>query len=192
MSNVCVLFARRDSIYKSFDVDVFDIDRDALNYQPGKAVVAHPPCRAWGQLSHFSNPRLGEKWLAVWSILQIRRNGGVLEHPRSSRLWKVMRLPMGNEIDEYGGYTLSVNQSWWGHKAQKSTLLYVCGCPRKELPDMPISYDCVTQTVSSVVRKKRKDYPYKKRITKKEREATPVALAQWLINVAEKCNKNNR
>jgi len=59
---VAVLFARKDSIYKQMpDVDVYDIDRDARTWPGGCAVVAHPPCRGWGGLSHMAKPRHGEK-----------------------------------------------------------------------------------------------------------------------------------
>ena len=64
---VPVLFARRDSIYKIMaDCDVWDIDRDARNYHGSAAIVAHPPCRAWGRLRQFANPRPDEKQLALW------------------------------------------------------------------------------------------------------------------------------
>lgn len=42
-------------------VDCWDMERDALNWPGGNSVIAHPPCRAWGQLSHMENPRPGEK-----------------------------------------------------------------------------------------------------------------------------------
>ena len=31
--------------------DCWDIERNALNWPGGNPIVAHPPCRAWGQLS---------------------------------------------------------------------------------------------------------------------------------------------
>ena len=44
MSNVAILFARQDSNYKAMaGTDVFDIDRDARNFEGGMPVVAHPP-----------------------------------------------------------------------------------------------------------------------------------------------------
>jgi hypothetical protein len=185
---VSILFTRQDSIYKTLGVDCWDIDRNALNWPGGNPVVCHPPCRAWGQLSQFAKPREGERELAVWAIEQVRKYGGVLEHPRASRLWKELCLPLGKETDEYGGYSLCVNQSWWGHKAQKKTLLYIVGCNRNELPEMPIKLDLVQFIVASSVRK---GHPkYKPEISKKEREATPVDFAKWLIAVAERCKKH--
>lgn len=41
VKNVAVLFARRDSVYKSFELaDVYDEERDARNLTP-------PPLAAW-------------------------------------------------------------------------------------------------------------------------------------------------
>jgi len=74
---VAVLFARRDSIYKTMpDCDVWDIERDARKWPGGCPVVAHPPCRAWGQLSHMANPRPDEKELAIFAVDQVRKFGG--------------------------------------------------------------------------------------------------------------------
>lgn len=185
---ISVLFARQDSIYKTLGLDVWDIDRDARNWPGGNSVIAHPPCRAWGQLSHMAKPRPDEKELAVWSINQIRKFGGVLEHPRASKLWPHMELPTGNDTDRWGGYTLCINQSWWGHRAEKKTLLYICGCPRKELPEMSIKFDVITHVITNSARKGQPGY--KPRVTQYEREATPIELAKWLIEVAEICDKN--
>ena len=59
---IAILFARDDSRYKDFNVyDVYDINRDARTFCKKMPVIAHPPCRAWGMLSHMANPREGEK-----------------------------------------------------------------------------------------------------------------------------------
>lgn len=187
---ISILFTRKDSVYKQLNVDCWDIERNALNWTGGNSIVAHPPCRAWGQLSHFAKPREGEKELAIWAISQIRKFGGVLEHPRGSQLWKYLDLPLGNKTDEYGGYTLSVNQSWWGHRAEKKTLLYIVGCDRNQLPQMPLNFDVIEYVVTNSIRKGNPGY--KKRITAYEREATPIEFAKWLINVAEICNNKNK
>ncbi len=81
------LFVRSDSAYKTTTAwDAYDADRNALGYSDSLPVVCHPPCRAWGKLSHMANPREGEADLALWSIDKIRQNGGILEHPNGSRL----------------------------------------------------------------------------------------------------------
>lgn len=183
---VSVLFTRSDSVYNSLGVDCWDIKRDARNWPGGNPIIAHPPCRAWGQLSHMASPREGEKELAIWSIEQIRKHGGVLEHPRASKLWKFLKLPQPGKKDEFGGFSLCINQSWFGHKAEKKTLLYIKGCQYSDLPPMPINFNAVEYTVSSKIKKK-SGKRIKKEITKKEREATPLLLAEWLIAVAKKC-----
>ena len=64
---IAVLFARDDSRYKELDgYDVYDIHRDARTYCKNYPVIAHPPCRAWGMLSHMANPRPDEKQLAYY------------------------------------------------------------------------------------------------------------------------------
>ena len=91
---VAVLFARADSCYKALPgCDVWDAERDARRWPGGCPVVAHPPCRAWGRLRHFAKPRPDEKALALWAVEQVRKFGGVLEHPASSTLWPAAGLP---------------------------------------------------------------------------------------------------
>lgn len=119
----------------------------------------------------------------------IRKWGGVLEHPRASKLWPVLGLPMpGKGVDEYGGYSVCVNQFWWGHKAEKNTLLYIVGVKEKELPAMPMKMDAVQHVVAQPKRRENGTRDaIKKEITKKEREQTPVEFAKWLIEVASQC-----
>lgn len=186
---VSILFARQDSIYKTLGVDVWDIDRDARLWPGGNPCVAHPPCRAWGQLKHFAKPRHDEKELALISVDFIRAQGGVLEHPSGSTLWDEKPLPLPGHTDKWGGYTIDVDQFWFGHKAKKKTFLYICGVDKKDLPAIPMRFDLIEYTVSSKIKKK-SGRRLKKEITKAEREATPIAFAQWLIEVAQRCKPN--
>jgi hypothetical protein len=179
---VAVLFARKDSIYKQLGVEVYDIERDALSFEGGIPVICHPPCRAWGRLRHFAKPRVDEKELGLWAVDQVRKWGGCLEHPSGSRLWEEKNMPTGNAIDEFGGYTLDVDQFWWGHRAKKRTWLYIVGVEKQFLPEYPIRFDAVTHRIGGMrLKGDRKPLP---EVTKKEREATPANLAQWLIKVA--------
>lgn len=187
-AGVVALFVKRNSVYKTLGVDCFDIDRDARKWEGGLPCIAHPPCRAWGQLAHMAKPRPDEKELAFFAIDMIRKYGGVLEHPRASRLWPTY-LPMPGTKDEYGGYTICVDQSWWGHLAKKNTMLYIVGVPESKLPDIPISFDCVQFTVSSKVKKK-SGRRIKKEIPKSMREETPIEFAKWLIEVAGRCQRH--
>lgn len=184
--SVTALFVRKNSIYKELVLDCYDIERDARSFKGETPVITHPPCRAWGQLSHFAKPRPGEKELAFFAIQKVRSNGGVLEHPRASKLFPGY-LPYPGSYDSYGGFTISIDQFWFGHKAKKSTFLYICGCRKKDLPRIPLRFDCIEHVVGRNSRTKSK---WKKEITKSEREQTPPALAKWLIQVAENCALN--
>jgi hypothetical protein len=186
---VSVLFVRSDSVYKTLGVDCWDIERDARKWPGGNPIVAHPPCRAWGQLSHMAKPRPDEKELAIFAINMIRQHGGVLEHPRASKLWPHMNLPKGDQIDEFGGFSICVNQSWWGHLAQKKTMLYICGIKRSEMPAVPIRFDRIDFTVTSSIRKN-SGRRLKGRLTTKHNEGTPIEFAKWLIELADKCRTN--
>lgn len=98
---IAVLFARLDSIYKELPgCDVYDIQRDARTFRGGSAIVAHPPCRAWGRLRTFARPAEGERELAHFAVDVVRRFGGVLEHPAGSLLWKSAGLPEPGRPDD--------------------------------------------------------------------------------------------
>jgi hypothetical protein len=183
---VSVLFARADSVYKSLSAcDVWDVERDATGYRGSAPVIAHPPCRAWGLLRQFAKPREGEKELALFAVDQVRRCGGVLEHPASSTLWRVARLPEPGERDEFGGWTLVVNQFWWGHRALKPTRLYIVGCEPADVPAIPLRLDKPTHCIRPT-----KSYPRLPSVTKPERERTPPDFAAWLIDLAQRCGNN--
>lgn len=180
---ISVLFTRQDSNYKALpDVDVWDVERDARTWPGGNPVVAHPPCRAWGRLRHFAKPRPDEKALALFAVDQVRKWGGVLEHPASSTLWPAAGLPAPGQRDEFGGFTLGVNQHWWGHRAEKATLLYICGVDPRNIPPVPLRLDEPTHVVQS---RKRSDH--RPHISKAEREHTPPDFAVWLVDLARRC-----
>lgn len=190
--NIAVLFARSDSIYKSIDgCDVWDIERDARNWNGGCQVVAHPPCRAWGRLRHFAKPRDDEKELALFAVDQVRKFGGVLEHPTASTLWGAAGLPRPEskctvERDAFGGWSLQVLQYWWGHRAAKSTWLYIVGCNPREIPEMPIvlgDAPCAVGLSSGRDRGR-----CRMEISKRERESTPDEFAVWLVELARRCD----
>jgi hypothetical protein len=186
---VAVLFARSDSVYKTMpDCDVWDIERDARKWPGGCPVVAHPPCRAWGQLAHMAKPRPDEKDLARWAVGQVRQWGGVLEHPKKSRLWGDQSLPAPGTRDEFGGFTLPIFQQWWGHRAEKATLLYIVGIEPFELPTIPFVMGSASHTISSKNSRLERNHPrYRPEVTKAEREHTPRELAAWLVDVASMC-----
>jgi hypothetical protein len=180
---VAVLFARSDSHYKSIaGCDVWDKDRNALNWVGGSPVVAHPPCRAWGRLRQFAQPAPGEKEFALWAVAKVRKWGGVLEHPAQSTLWPIAGLPKTGQMDDFGGWTLPINQHSFGHRAEKKTWLYVVGCEPRDIPSLPIRLGRATHCIRPT-----KSYPRLPCVTKAEREHTPPMLANWLVELARKC-----
>jgi len=186
MNKVAILFARADSIYKTIPgCDVYDIDRDARTWPGGCPVVAHPPCRSWGAFAMFAKPRHDEKALAPWSIDQVRKFGGVLEHPYASKLWPHMGLPDQGKRDEFGGFTLVIHQHWFGHRAEKKTKLYICGVEPWEIPDFPMVLGTATHVIGDVGRAS--NGTKRPEVSKDEREHTPPALALWLVELARSC-----
>lgn len=194
MEAVAALFVRKDSIYKELPgVDAWDAERDARTWAGSCPVVAHPPCRAWGTLSHLAKPRADEKELAVWAVAQVRRVGGVLEHPKRSKLWPHCDLPAPGQKDEFGGWTLPIFQNAWGHRAEKATLLYIVGCEPTQIPDMPLVLGDATHVVASGGRRvdgsrnRKGDAGWRPKCSKAEREHTPPQLALWLVELARRC-----
>ncbi len=183
LADVAVLFARADSHYKALPgVEVYDMERDARTYDGPWPVVAHPPCRAWGRLRTFANPRPDERNLARLAVAMVREFGGVLEHPAGSTLWPAQGLPRPGARDAFGGWTLAAPQKWWGHKAEKATWFYVVGCEPRDQPALPLVLGEASHVVQS---RKREDY--RPHITKAEREHTPPELALWLVELARRC-----
>ncbi len=187
VKTVAVLFARRDSVYKTLDAaDVWDEDRDARLWTGGLPVVAHPPCRLWAKLRQFakaSDPAM-EMQLARDAVAHVRQFGGVLEHPAESTLWADRGLPKpGRAPDDFGGWTAQIRQCDWGHKAEKLTWLYIVGCHPDNLPPVPPRAEPVG------VIKPQRGVPRdgRKIVTKADREHTPEKLAIWLVEVASRC-----
>jgi hypothetical protein len=133
MKTIAALFVRSDSIYKNYPgVDCWDISRDASKYPGPVPVIAHPPCRTWGRLKWSSNGSAEEHALAILAVSFVREYGGVLEHPASSALWPELGLPTGVRRDQFGGWTLSVNQKWFGHTGSKTNVpVYMRYCSKR-------------------------------------------------------------
>lgn len=168
---IAALFVRKTSHYKAVaGVDCYDLERNALTWRGGCPGVFHPPCRSWGKLSHFAKALPGERELALWSMSMVRKFGGVVEHPKTSRLWAAAGCLSYGLRDEFGGVLIPVYQSWWGYKAPKETCFYIVG-GTPELPEYQ-----PPRMIQSV-----------ERMSQACREVTPVALVEWLVHLAQSC-----
>jgi len=191
LSNVSVLFVREDSIYKTLaGCDCYDVKRDARSFDGLGPVIAHPPCRTWGNLRTMATSApADEKELAPWAIAQVRHCGGVLEHPAGSKLFNYCGCGTIAEPDEWGGWRLLVDQYHWGHRASKPTRLYIVGCSYASLPPIPhrigIPTHCITQGHGVRIGHTK----FKPRVPQWERETTPKAFAEWLVAVARSCHE---
>lgn len=136
---VAALFVRKDGPYFGLDgVEPWDETRDARLYPGPHPVVAHPPCQRWGRYwsggpSAKVRRRKGDDGGCFASALaSVRKWGGVLEHPADSAAWETFKLPKpmsgGGWVGSlFGGWTCSVEQGNYGHRARKATWLYAFG-----------------------------------------------------------------
>lgn len=166
-SDVAALFVRRDSPYRTLGCDLWDASRDARRFPLDRPVIAHPPCRAWGRFRAVAKPRADERDLALFAVWAVRLCGGVVEHPASSGLWRFFGLRPGVR-DEFGGVLVVVDQSAYGHEAQKRTGLYCVG----GLPDLRVDWGGLA-AVRSV-----------ESMCTAQRERTPLPFARVLVELA--------
>lgn len=92
---VAVLCAAKNSVYHSLPgVVVYDETRDARTFPGNMRVIVHAPCRTWSAFTaHQAKPAPGERDLGLWCAGQLKKCGGVLEHPAHSRLFDAAGLP---------------------------------------------------------------------------------------------------
>ncbi|MEN2434955.1 hypothetical protein AAH994_06045 [Weeksellaceae bacterium A-14] len=165
-----VLFCDSDSVYKNFpECDVYDLSRDAFTYYGNYPLICHPPCRLFSRLRAFSRADKKEKQCAFFALEKVRRYGGILEHPRSSTLWKNGGFNLDGSVDRYGGFLRSVNLSWFGFQCEKKTMLYFCGLSPKDLPPFPMSLIPPEKKISELGQNKR--------------SATPEKMIKYFIDV---------
>lgn len=178
--------------YPALGADCWDVARDATQYAGPGPVVAHPPCGHWGRYAHRAHD---DGHTGPIAVVQVRAFGGVLEHPRASRLWTVCGLPRpGGLPDAYGGYTIEVYQRDWGHLADKPTWLYVVGVSPSDLPPRPPATPPRQAWTPSrrVLDPDRLNSPRPRGargivecMSKTQRHLTPPAFAAWLLSIAE-------
>ncbi len=192
------------------DVDPWDEIRDARLYAGPWPVVAHPPCARWGQF--WWRGTLGADGGCFEAALEsVNRWYGVLEHPEGSLAW----ARFGLEVPTPGrwtrglfgtGWTCSVDQGRYGHRARKRTWLYYVGangCPPSldwrpfdgeplaaQDPDSTRSgVEVMTKlerrlTPPPIPRRPHSPRSRGDRVTHAERRLTPAAFAEVLVGLA--------
>jgi hypothetical protein len=153
ISVLCVMPG--SNYYKLPGLDLWDEKRNAYNYNGSNPVICHPPCAQWSKLKSFARTNQQEKDLAIFCLEKIHENGGILEHPAGSALWKLPQVERARII--------SINQHWFGFPSQKRTWLYFYNV--KPL-SYPLNFNTPTRTTTS--------------LHSKARSKQPLALCEWL------------
>lgn len=190
---IAALYVDARGPYPKFDdVDAWDTERDARRFAGPGPIVAHPPCAAYGRLAHIANRAEGEAALGILAVAQVRRFGGVLEHPWRSALWAFMDLPRPGEFpDEHGGWCVQADQCEWGHPARKTTWLYLVGVPKSAIEKPPFPGRRPTHWASGgrqregTRTKQGKPVPPGIKVcSSAQRNRTPIAFARYLVRLA--------
>lgn len=192
-SPVCAaLFVQAEGCYSNDDrVDPWPEHRDARKYTGTLPVVAHPPCQLWGALAAVNYARWGgdhnrpgnDKGCFESALINVRRVGGVLEHPAKSNAFEYYGIdkPQGQgwSKSSCGGWVCEVWQSAYGHRANKATWLYYYGKrePTGMIWDRPIG------THQIGYQDKRGKARNKPTLSKREANATPQAFKEALIEL---------
>lgn len=169
------------------DVDCWDEARDARRYNGLQPVVAHPPCGPWGRLKHLYQG--SEHDCALRALEQVRKCGGVLEHPAHSGLWAARKLPLPGELMTDGcGLTIQVDQVRWGHVARKRTWLYLVGvrAPITLPPDRKPTHWIGGSRFRAGISERPSDHIRAgiKACSHEQARRTPPAFAEWLVSLA--------
>jgi hypothetical protein len=135
---IAILCADEKSNYFkcSYDLDIYTISRSALNFTGTNKVICHPPCAQFSRMKAFSKKNVNHLELAKFCVETILKNGGILEQPMGSNMFKFFGLDYKK--------VYSVNQSWWGFRCTKKTILYFEQCKPLQ---MPITFNAPAYTV---------------------------------------------
>lgn len=187
---IAALFVETNGCYFGLpEVDPWDIKRDARLYDGPWPVVAHPPCQLWVNFAALNFKRYGgehnrpgnDGGCFASALASVRRYGGVLEHPASSKAWPAHGLPRPPRIGwtpAAGGWICEVWQSAYGHRARKRTWLYAAGA---EPPELDWTRKPGVAQVGGFDR-------IKPTLSKRGAIGTPPAFRDLLISIAEACN----
>lgn len=201
MKPVAALFVDPLGPYPSIPgVECWDEARDARRYSGPHPVVAHPPCATWSSLRHLTLQGEESARSGLLAVDIVRKYGGVLEQPRSSKLWTTTKLPspkwgLASIGDETGGFSIEVEQVAWGHVARKRTWLYLVGVSRDLVRETIRTGGTPTHWASggrspspraSGLPRYASDAvpPGIKVCSAEQRRRTPTAFAEWLVSLA--------
>lgn len=204
--SVAALYVERGGAYYGLpDVDPWDQERDARRYPGPHPVVAHPPCERWGsfwpgsplQVSRGIRFEKGDDGgCFAAAIRAVRQHGGVIEHPRGTHAWPAFGIPKpdpdGGWLSTFFGWTCSVYQGHYGHKALKPTWLFYVGDVRPpELrwgrPEGDFMSVAGTSFASVGARREAEaaGWRYTARLPTALRNATPAPFRDLLISIAK-------
>ena len=96
---------------------------------------------------------------------------------------KTVTVSMTGEVagpDRFGGWSCEVRQVDWGHRAEKRTWLYIVGAHPDDLPELPPRGEATALVVSMP------ECRHVELMGKAEREHTPPAFAEWLVELARR------
>lgn len=208
---IAALFVHKGGVYYGLDdVDPWPEDRDARLYPGPWPVVVHSPCARFCRLAGLVEARWGHKrgddgGCFASGLANVRRWGGVLEHPAYSDAWATFALPIppveGWQRGVCGGWAAHVEQGRYGHPAKKATWLYAYGVTR--LPSLRWGRDpdikskalvswCGNRTktrapamVGRLWREApRGDFDTRPRLSSKAAAATPLEFRDVLLGIA--------
>lgn len=192
---IAALFVQRGGVYYGVDgVDPWDEQRDARLYAGPHSVVAHPPCSRWCRLAGLVEARWGHKrgddgGCFASALANVRRVGGVLEHPAYSDAWSAHDLTAPitgggwTAADMLGGWTCYVEQGRYGHAAKKATWLYAYGVV---LPSLRwgVMADGESKALVSWCGNRVRSGEHRPRIGKAAASRTPIEFRDALISMA--------
>lgn len=188
-TDVSALYVDPRGPYPKLVADWWDEARDARNYDGPNPVVTHPPCGPWGNFRHMCTKQ--DRELAPLAVSQVRRWGGVLEHPAGSMLFGSLLPKPGEPPDAWGGRTYDVRQVAWGHACIKPTRLYVVGAPSAVVLSGIRHGGRPTHRMTNGQRGASADTELR-RASAGIRRRTPPAFAEWLIELAAQARKHQR
>lgn len=191
---VAALFVDPKGVYpKLLGADAcWDEKRDARLYAGSDALILHPPCAAWCQLAgvreaRYGYPRGEDGGLFAYALAELRRCGGVLEHPAYSKAFAAHGLPRAPRgrwmlaCSEPRLWVTEISQCAYGHRARKRTWLAYVG--KQPPPDLDWSEPYVIGTICISGAKNHVKKPTERMWTR-EAKRTPLAFAEELIKLA--------